>query len=105
MTVCTICHSDAECTLRVEGNYLTIRYTCYRDLGIGISPRDYKWFAFLTGEGSPHRREGDLSLYARVWKAALDLKRNRLYEVTLTHQTPNGLFNMGTEKFRQQTNS
>lgn len=98
MTVCTICHSDAECTLQLKDAYLTIRYTCYRDLGIGTSPRDYKWLALLTGEGSPHRREGEVSLYARVWKAALDLKRNRLYEVT--HQTPNGLFNMGTEKSR-----
>lgn len=99
MTVCTICHSDAECTLQIEGNYLTIRYTCYRDLGSGRSPGDHKWLALLAGEGAPHRREGELSLYARVWKTALDLKRVGLYEVT--HQTPSGLFNMGTEKFRK----
>ncbi|UKZ91676.1 uncharacterized protein TrAFT101_006647 [Trichoderma asperellum] len=101
MVVCTICHSDAECTLEIEEDkYLTIRYTCYRDLGSGVYSREPKWLALLTGQGYPQRQEGDLSLYARVWKAALDLKRDRLYEVA--HRTPNGLFNMGTEKFRNQ---
>lgn len=100
MVVCTICHLDAECTLEIEKDqYLTIRYTYSRDLGSGVYSRDPKWFALLTGQGYSQRQEGDLSFYARVWKAASDLKRDRPYEVT--HKTPNGLFIMDTKNIQR----
>ncbi|EHK44791.1 hypothetical protein TRIATDRAFT_38221 [Trichoderma atroviride IMI 206040] len=95
IVVCTICHSDAECLLEVNGAYLKIKYTCYRDLGPGTSPTDSKWLALLTGEGSPHRQKYELKLYARVWGIGRRLRRPGIHEVT--HQTPNGPFNARDE--------
>lgn len=100
IVVCTICHSDAECTLEVSGAYLKIEYTCYRDLGPGISPTHPKWLALLAGEGSPHRQNHELKLYARVWNTSRDLDRSGLREVT--HQTPNGSYNVSDERCRRR---
>ncbi|KAL7897427.1 hypothetical protein HDV64DRAFT_252669 [Trichoderma sp. TUCIM 5745] len=102
IVVCTICHSDAECTLQVDGAYLKIEYTCYRDLGPGTSPTDPKWLALLIGEGTPHRQKDDLKLYARVWGIGRGLGRLGISEVT--HQTPNGPFNARDELYGRRGN-
>jgi hypothetical protein len=97
MTVCNICHSDAECTLELENNNFHIRYTCYRDLGPGKDPSHPKWLALLTGEGSPHRQEYGLELYAHVWRTAMILGRGHLHQVT--HRTPKGLFRINSLRY------
>lgn len=90
---CTICHSDAECVLKLEHSTLYIRYTCYRDLGPGTDPDHYKWTSLLTGEGVPYREEYKFDVFTRVWNTAhRELFQAGLHEVT--HQTPNGVFNV-----------
>lgn len=99
IVVCTICHSDAECTLELYDRQILIRYTCYRDLGSGTSPSDPKWLSLLTGEGSPHRKEHELKLYSCVWNTAVDLRRNSYHYIT--HLMPNGrVFNARDERYR-----
>jgi hypothetical protein len=49
---CRICHSEAECVLKLHCRSLRIRYTCYRDLGPGMDPSHPKWLALLTGKGT-----------------------------------------------------
>jgi hypothetical protein len=100
IVVCTICHSDAECTLELFGTYLKIEYICYRDLGLGVSPTDPKWLALLTGKGNPHRQKYDLRLYARVWGTGRNMGRLGVNEVI--HQTPDGSFNASDELYRQE---
>lgn len=101
MTVCTVCHSDLECTLELSGSYLRVYYTCYRDLGPAASPNDPKWLAVLAGEGSPRSEDGELKLYARVWNVARKLRGRELREVT--HQTPTGLFNVSDERYKRES--
>lgn len=102
IVVCTICHSDSECILEVNGPYLKIEYTCYRDLGPGTSSTHAKWLALIAGEGSPGRQKHDLKLYARLWNIGQNLCRPGLNEIT--HQTPNGLFNAEIERQRRDGN-
>lgn len=102
IVVCTICHSDSECILEVNGPYLKIEYTCYRDLGPGTSSTHAKWLALTAGEGSPGRQKHDLKLYARLWNIGKNLSRPGLNEIT--HQTPNGLFNAEIERQRRERN-
>ena len=90
---CTICHSDAECTLELYDRSLLTTYTCYKDLGPGVDSQNSKWIALLTGLGSPERKEYELDVYERVWNTAKTLRRCGLHRVT--HQTPNGVFNVG----------
>ncbi|KAL7784633.1 hypothetical protein V8C37DRAFT_395495 [Trichoderma ceciliae] len=92
IVICRICHSDAECVLELRNRSFYIRYTCYRNLGLGMDPTHSKWLALLTGEGRPHRQQHNLKLYARVWRTAYSLQREGLHEVT--HRTPNALFNV-----------
>ncbi|PTB76958.1 hypothetical protein M440DRAFT_1438659 [Trichoderma longibrachiatum ATCC 18648] len=94
---CPICHSDAECILKLHGRSLRIRYTCYRDLGPGTDLRQCKWLALLTGEGGPRQQEHELDVYARVWNTAKGLQRGGLYKVI--HQTPNGVFDISTKSY------
>lgn len=102
IVTCTICHSDSECILEVNGPSLMIEYTCYRDLGPGTSSTHAKWLALIAGEGSPHRQKHDLKVYARLWNIGQDLSRSGLCEVT--HQTPKGLFNAEIERQRRRGN-
>lgn len=94
MIICTICHSDAECVIELKGHYLSVLYTCYRDLGAGTDPGHHKWLSLLTGEGSPNRPEYELDLYARVWRLAYRLGGRGLEKVI--HQTPQGLFDVSS---------
>ncbi|KAL6852148.1 hypothetical protein J3F83DRAFT_756733 [Trichoderma novae-zelandiae] len=97
LVTCTICHADAECVLELHDRSLRIRYTCYRDLGPGVDSGHSKWLALLTGQGSPQREGREPEVYERVWHTANNLRRRGLYRVT--HQTPNGVFNIGTKSY------
>lgn len=97
MVVCTICHSDAECTLELDGSNFNVQYTCYRDLGPGTDPTHSKWLSMLTGQGCCHRPEHRLDLYARVWRTAQDLQRPDVH--TVTHQTPHGIFDVSSSLY------
>ncbi|KAL7818360.1 hypothetical protein V8C26DRAFT_397446 [Trichoderma gracile] len=91
---CKICHSDAECVLKLHCRSLRIRYTCYRDLGPGMDSSHHKWLALLTGKGDPRHQEHELEVYTRVWNTANGLRRPGLYKVR--HQLPSGVFEIGT---------
>ncbi|KAL6786312.1 hypothetical protein J3E68DRAFT_421095 [Trichoderma sp. SZMC 28012] len=90
ITSCTICHSDTECYIQLNGGWLDVRYTCFRDLGAGLDPNDPKWHSLLTGGGITHRPQDESDVLLRVWETALELKRSRLR--AFTHETPNGVF-------------
>ncbi|KAL6789454.1 hypothetical protein GGI42DRAFT_337761 [Trichoderma sp. SZMC 28013] len=96
ITSCTICHSDTECYIQLNGWYLDVRYTCFRDLGAGTDPNDPKWRSLLTGGGINHRPKYEFDVLRRVWHTALHLKRSDLYDVI--HQTPNGLFHVRSKE-------
>ncbi|KAH7324585.1 hypothetical protein B0I35DRAFT_424503, partial [Stachybotrys elegans] len=88
---CTVCHSDAEYELKLEKEFLSITYACYRDLGPATDPNHPKWVALVTGAGFHHRSKFDLgtSSYARS-TAALLCRLPSLY----IHTTPFGRFDM-----------
>ncbi|KAL7904348.1 hypothetical protein GGI35DRAFT_463325 [Trichoderma velutinum] len=92
ITSCTICHADTECYIELNGSYLDVRYTCFRDLGTGTDPNDPKWHSLLTGGGTTHRPKHEFEVLMRVWDTALKLRRSNLYDVP--HQTPNGMFHV-----------
>lgn len=89
---CTICYSDTECHIELDGSYLNVRYTCFRDLGAGTDPNDPKWRSLLTGVGIIHRPQYEFEVLRRVWNAAFRLRRSNLWDVV--HQTPHGLFHV-----------
>ncbi|EHK21548.1 uncharacterized protein TRIVIDRAFT_52268, partial [Trichoderma virens Gv29-8] len=92
ITSCTICHSDTESYIQLNGCYLDVKYTCFRDLGTGMDPSDSKWLSLLTGEGITHRPEYEFDVLTHVWYTASGLGRSNLDEVT--HQTPKGVFHV-----------
>lgn len=96
ITSCTICHSDTECYIQLNGAFLDIRYTCYRDLGAGLDPNDPKWRALLTGTGVNHRPQYEFEVLKRVWLTARQLERRGLEEVT--QHTPNGVFHVRSQE-------
>ncbi|KAL6690178.1 hypothetical protein J3F84DRAFT_389936 [Trichoderma pleuroticola] len=92
ITSCTICHSDTECYMQINGHWLDVRYTCFRDLGAGTDSNDPKWHSLLTGGGIAHRPRYKFEVLTRVWDTALKLKRSTLEAVS--HETPNGMFSV-----------
>ena len=94
--VCTKCHSDAECVLRLRG-CLHVRYTCFRHLGQGTDLQDPTWYLLLTKGGRDQRQRTIPDVYERVWHVAYLLQRPDLEE--FSHRTPNGVLDLSTKKY------
>jgi hypothetical protein len=75
IVTCTICHSDAECVLRQEGDSLHIRFAAYRNLGPGTTPRHMMWHPLLTGDGHHCRTDRRADVFSKVWGSVLWLRR------------------------------
>ena len=92
ISVCRICHSDAESTLELLGHEIHVRYTCYRDLGPATDRSIPKWTSLYMGSTTAYiqRNKYEYDLYARVWRTAKKLGRPNLYVIPFP--TPYGEF-------------
>lgn len=91
ITVCRICHSDAESTLELLGHEIHVRFTCYRNLGPATDRSIPKWASLLGGRGICNRlKEYNYDLYTRVWRTAEKLGRPNLHVIPFA--TPYGEF-------------
>lgn len=88
LMACEICHSDAECVLRLDARWLSMRYTCYRALGPGTES-DPRWVALLTGEGQHQRSGHEYDVFCDVFQVGhQNLRRSGFkYEI---HRLPDG---------------
>jgi hypothetical protein len=82
LTVCPVCHCEAECNLELFGEQVHVQLTRYKDLGPATERCHPRWISLLKGKGIPARQYKMPSVYTRVRRTARELGCANLRVIT-----------------------